>query len=65
MKRFYGKKNQTRVMRQIANKVFNKHVETKHSVATMTDGIEIAHNNFYTLDSDRVGWTEWLPIALP
>lgn len=38
-------------MKQIAQTAINKNVETKTSVYTVSDGIEIAHNNFVTLDN--------------
>lgn len=48
----YGLKNQYRLMRQIANRAVNKNIETKVSVYTRDDGVEISHNNFITLDNN-------------
>lgn len=38
-------------MKQLARREINKNVETKHSVYTSTDGVEIFHNNSITLDN--------------
>lgn len=49
-KRFYSNKYQTKILKQIARKEINKNVETKQSVYTASDGQEIRHNDFITLD---------------
>jgi hypothetical protein len=38
-------------MRRIAAATVNKNVETKQSISTDTDAVEIFHNNFITLDN--------------
>jgi len=48
---FYSPYNQRKVLKQIADQAINRTVETKTSVFSSTDGTEIAHNNFITLDS--------------
>lgn len=50
MKGFYSAKNQTKILRQIARREFNKNVETKQSNYTNTDGVEIFHNNQVRVD---------------
>lgn len=51
MRKFYSRRNQTKIMKQIARKEMNRTVETKHANYTNTDGVEIYHNNFVTLDN--------------
>lgn len=52
MSRFYSPGYQARIMKQIANQVVNRNIETKMSVYTAADGTEISHNNFITLDNN-------------
>lgn len=58
MSRFYSGKYQAKIMRQIANRVVSRNIETKQSVFSSADGTEIAHNNFITLDSTVLQTTQ-------
>lgn len=51
MNKFYSPSNQAKIMQQIARQEMSRTVETKHANYTSTDGVEIFHNNFVTLDN--------------
>lgn len=45
------RKPNTKMIRRIANQIVQRNIETKTSQNTVTDGVEILHNNFVTLTS--------------
>lgn len=47
-----------RMMKRIAAATINRNVETKHSVYTSTDGTEITHNNFISLDNSLLATSQ-------
>jgi len=55
--RIYGKKRKMNVQ-QIVKRELNKNLETKCAVTTSTDGVEILHNNFITLDNTVLATTQ-------
>lgn len=44
--------------KKAAQSVFMKQVETKNSVTTSTDGVEISHNNFVVMDTNLLGTSQ-------
>jgi hypothetical protein len=63
----YKKKKVSRPaeIKKIVKSVLNRNVETKRSNFTSTDGVEILHNNFITLDTNLLSTTQGVqdPIA--
>lgn len=51
-KKVYKKKSNTKAITAVVNKVLNKNVETKTSVRTSSDGVEIGHNGVVSLYND-------------
>lgn len=55
----YKRRNIKKQIRQIANQVVQRNIETKTSQHNTTDGIEILHNNFVTLAGPyNLLWTQ-------
>jgi hypothetical protein len=51
-------KNVIKAAQAAAKAVFNRNVESKRTVHTASDGLEIAHNNFITLDGNLLECTQ-------
>lgn len=52
------KRRRLGTVQKIVNRVLNKNLETKHAVFTSSDGIEIGHNNFTSLESNLLSTTQ-------
>ena len=54
----WTKNKKPRTVERIVKKILNKNLETKMAVSTSSDGLEIWHNNFVTLDSQVLAMTQ-------
>lgn len=57
----YTKKRKTSIPKMVSrqiNRALNKNIETKQSIFSSTDGIEIRHNNFVTLTSQLLATSQ-------
>lgn len=52
------KRNAAKLAKRIVKRELNRNIETKQSVSTSTDGVEVFHNNFITLDNALLATTQ-------
>lgn len=56
--KFYGRKNQERILRRIARREINRTIETKQANIVFQDGAEIQHNDYIVINGNLLATTQ-------